>query len=140
MIDLVLHAAREELFAFGFKPFAVFVLSPDTDLGSADDFFADFREAEAAFFFVELAFSMDDLRVDEHHLLGRVFAVAHVDDGDALGDGYLRRSQADALSRVHGFEHVGYELAQLFVEVGDRFAGLLEDRFGIFHDGEVHGS
>ena len=134
----MLHAAGEELFALGFKPFPKFILSPDFDLGVANDFFADFWEAEAAFFFVEAALLLDDLGVDEDQLLFRLFAAGEVDDGDAFGHGDLRRGETDALRGVHGFEHVGDELAQLVVEFGDGFAGLLEDRFGVFDDGENH--
>src|SRR5215469_896774 len=138
VIDLVLECAREKFFAVHLEPFAVLVLGADFYLCRALHLFADFGKAEAAFFFVLLAFAEGDLGIDEHELLSRILAHAEIDHCDALRHGDLRRGQADALRRVHGLEHVSDELAQFVVEFGDGFARLRENRLGVFDDLQNH--
>ena len=55
VVDLMLHGARQQVFAVHFEPLAVLVLGANADLGGADDLLADIGEAEAALFLVELA-------------------------------------------------------------------------------------
>ena len=51
---------------------------------------------------------LQDLRVDQHQLF---FAVlGDIDDDDALMNVDLGRGQADAFLRVHGFEHIIYNV------------------------------
>ncbi len=68
----MLHAARKQFLGIALEPLAVFVLGADAYLGRALHLLANIREAEATFFFIELAVSEDDLRVDEDELLRRV--------------------------------------------------------------------
>ena len=65
MVDLVLHGAGEEFFAFGFEPVAIDVLCSDFNPCRAFHLFADLGEAQAAFFFELAAAAVDDLGVDE---------------------------------------------------------------------------
>ena len=53
-------------------------------------------------------------------------------------DADLRGGQADAVGGVHGLEHVFDEFFQFFVEDGDGFGGLLENRVAEFYDGIDH--
>src|SRR5580658_2342845 len=84
VVDLMLHAAREQLFAVLLEPFAVLVLGANPHLGGAHDLLANVGEAEAALFLVELALAVNDLRIDENELLRGVLAHAEVDHGEAL--------------------------------------------------------
>src|SRR5215469_15327399 len=138
VVDLMLEGARQQFLAVHFEPFAVFVLRADLHLGAADDLLPDFGETQAAFLLVLSALLEGDLRVHQHQFLGGVFSHAEVDHGDALRNRHLRRSEAYALGRVHGLEHVGNELAQLVIEFGYRLAGLLQYRLRVFHDLENH--
>src|ERR1035438_1529036 len=84
VVNLMLDAAREQLFAIHLEPLALLVLGADADLGGAYDLLADVGEAEAAFLLIELALSEDDLGIDEHQLLAGLLAHAEVDSGKAL--------------------------------------------------------
>ena len=123
VVDLMLKAAREQVFAVPFEPLAELVLGANADLGGADDLFADVGEAEAALLLVDLAVAEDDLGIDENQLVLGVLAHAQVDGGEALGHAHLWRGQAHALIGIGGLKHVGDQLAQLIVEVGHGFAG-----------------
>ena len=67
----MLKGARQQLFPIDFKPFARYILSADLHLRRARNLFANFRQAQAALFFVLLAFAKNNLRIDENDLIFR---------------------------------------------------------------------
>src|SRR5579862_4051345 len=138
VIDLVLESACEEFDALYLEPVTVDVLRANDYLCGAGYLLANLREAEAALFFILLAFAEDDLGIDENDLLFGALLEAEIDDGDAPGDTDLRSGEADALRCVHRLEHVVDELAQLIVELGDGLGGPFENRVGIFDDLQGH--
>ena len=60
-----------------------------------------------------------------------VFELGRVDDEQPAGDGHLNGRQADTGRVVHGFQHVGDELAEPRVEGLDGLARLPEQ--GVRH-------
>src|ERR1035441_3802965 len=131
VVDLVQYGAGEKLFAFDFEPLAVLVLGFDFDPCGALHLLANLGQAEATFFFHLLAAGLDDLGVDEHELVCRVFLVADVDDGEALREGDLGCGEADALGNVHTLEHLRDQRTERLVEDRHRRARLCEHRVGI---------
>src|SRR5580700_7591854 len=138
VIDFVLEGAGEELCALHLEPVAIEVLRFDGDFGRTRDLVANVRQAEAAFFSVLLAFSMNDFRIDENDFIFRSLLVAEVDDGDAPRDADLGRGQADANGLVHRLEHVRGQRAELVVELRDLFRGPLQNRVRIGDDFSDH--
>ena len=62
MIDLVLHGAGQQLFAFDLNGISVYVLRANLDPCGAADLLANLGQAQAAFFLDLLALALDDLR------------------------------------------------------------------------------
>jgi hypothetical protein len=134
VIDLMLKAAREQIFAVHLKPLAMQVLGADAHLGRAYYLFHDVGKTEAPLRLVDLALAGDDLGVDDYHLLIGILAPAQVDHRHALGNAHLLCSQPGPLRGVCGLKHIRGQPAQLGVEFSHRFSGLLQHRLRIFHN------
>ena len=64
-----------------------------------------------------------------------IFGHRQIDHRDAFGNANLRRGQANALGRVHGFEHILDQLVQLRrIKFGDRLGLLFEHRLAVQND------
>jgi len=108
MIHLMLYADGEQIVRFQLEGVAVAILRPDLDPLGARNQSTVAGHGEAALFDAGAAGLLQDLRVDQHQLF---FAVlGDIDDDDALMNVDLGRGQADAFLRVHGFEHIIYNV------------------------------
>jgi hypothetical protein len=81
---------------------------------------------------------VNDFGIDENEFGARIFLESNVDDRNAAANADLRRGQADSVRGVHGLEHVGDELLQLFVKARDLFRWFLENGIAEFYDGINH--
>src|ERR1035437_9343491 len=79
VVDLMLEAAREHVFAVHLEPFALLILGADAHLGVARHLLVNFGKTETAFLSVGVAVAGDDLGIDEHQLVFGLLAQAHVD-------------------------------------------------------------
>ena len=138
VVGFVEQGAGQQLFAGFFEDLALSVLGAHCDFVGARDVLAEVWDAEAAFTLRVFAFGMNDLWIDEDQLGVGILFEGDVDDGDALADPNLRRSQADSMRGVHRFKHVLDELPQFFIEDGDRFGGLLENGISVLDYGIDH--
>src|SRR3954447_17333503 len=75
-----------------------------------------------------LAFRQDDLAVAHHPGVPDMVSVGAVVDEHRQIDAYLSGSQAHALGRIHGGEHIPYKLQQLVVELSNGTSGPVQDR------------
>src|ERR1019366_5616761 len=123
MVDLVLHAAREQLGSFNFYFASALVEGTNDNTARASDIAENFRYREASFLASSRSLLLDDLRIDECEFLS-----LHVHDCDSLGPSDLRRGKADTLGRIHGVEHFGDELSNLRRDFGDGFGLLPQNR------------
>src|SRR6185437_14323228 len=119
-------------------PLAVDVLRADGDDFGPRYILAEIWNAQAAFALFLFAFRVDDLGIGQYQFGVGVFLEGDVDDGEALRDADLRRSKANALSLVHGFEHVVDELLQFVAELGDICGFGFQNRVSKFNDGIDH--
>src|ERR1039458_427400 len=138
VVDLMLQAARKQLFSVLLEPLAVLVLGANAYLGVARNLLANLGKTEAAFLLVLLAVAEDDFWIDEHQLVFWDFAHAQVDHRHAFRNAHLGRGQSDALVGIGGLKHISDQAPQLSVEFGDGFAGLGKHGLGIFNDLENH--
>src|SRR5574341_1339255 len=138
VVGLMQEGSGQQLFAGALEGFSVDVLGAHGDAVGARHLLAELGQAEAAFVGALVAFLVDDLGIDEHDLLRRIFLEGDIYDGNAFGDTDLWRSQAEAVSGVHGFEHVLDELAQLRVKDGHGRGRAFQHRVAVFDDGIDH--
>lgn len=138
VVSFVKQGASQEFLTGFLKGFSVNILRAHGDSIRAAYVFAEVWNAQASFTLRVFAFGLDDLRVDQDKLGLGIFLEGDVDDGDALADPNLRRSQADSMRGVHRFKHVLDELPQFFIEDGDRFGGLLENGISVLDYGIDH--
>src|SRR5271170_5227341 len=102
VIDFVAKRARQHSFAAHFEFFAGGVMRAYGHILRPRNVRAKTRHGEASFFFALLAFGVNDFRVRADEFGLRIFAVAHVDYGDAQAQADLRRCQAHTVRRIHG--------------------------------------
>jgi len=140
MIGLVEEGAGEEFLSGFLEDFSVNILGANSDFVGASDVLAEVGDAETSFTLRMLAFGVNDFGVDEDEFGLGVFFEGDVDNGDAASNADLRGSEADAVSGVHGLEHVFDKLFEIFVEEGDGLGRFLENRISEFYDGIDHRS
>src|SRR5215475_9340690 len=134
VVGFMKYAARGEAADLESEFLAVDVDCRDGDDLRPFDLEIDSGEAQAAFLADDLAFGLDDLRVDADDAVFGIFAGADVHHEEFLRERDLRPGQTDALGLVHRFEHVLDEFGQLAVNVGDLFAFCLQHRVAVFDD------
>lgn len=133
MIEFVLHAHRQQAFAFQFERLAVAVLGLDPHAQGAVDVLVEARHRQAAFLVLaHVVGQLFDRGVDEDPRLAAVFAQVH--DHDLLVHVDLGRGQADARGFVHGFKHVVDQLTQCVVELRHRFGNGAQARVREFEN------
>ena len=131
VIDLMQHAARQQIFAGNLEPFAFHVLRAHGRLFGTRDRLAKTGNAEAALFARLLALFCNDFRIDQNDTFRfcSFFAACDIDYSQPFGDIDLRRGQADPMRSIHGFEHVCHKLMQFRrVELGDGCGRPFENR------------
>src|SRR5947209_7178737 len=100
----MLERTCQQILSGHLEKFALRILGPDCGFFRSRYLFAKTRETETTLFPRLCSFALDDLRIDQHQLLFRVFSIGRVDNRNALRYAYLRSGQADALRRIHGLE------------------------------------
>ena len=81
------------------------------------DFFVVIGNGQTAFFVLDLAFLVEDFRVDQAQR--RILILGDVEGNNALMNIDLGCRQTNALIRVHGFKHALHDVANRVVYVGD---------------------
>src|ERR1700744_5204003 len=92
MVDFVLEGARQQLRSLALGPLAVFILRLHDHARCPPHLVANVGQTEAALFFNLFSLVQRDLRIDQDDLVFRLLLVAHVDDGEPLGNTGLRRA------------------------------------------------
>ncbi len=130
----MLDAYGQRTFGLHHDVLAVHVLRLDLYLQRAGDVGVQAGKRQAALLVDLRAVLLQQLGVDQRQRL--VAPLAHVGHQHPLVHVDLGGGQADAVGRVHGFEHVGHELLQLGVERGDRRGAGAQARVGELQDGK----
>jgi len=107
----VLDAHREQAVRLELQGLACGVQGPHTDARRPFDPFGNPRHRQATLIAGPGTFPGEDFRVDQH--VGLVPCVGDIDDDQADMAVYLGGGQTNAGSRIHRFQHVGGQLADL---------------------------
>ena len=110
MIQLVLYSDRQNAVAGKLHTFAFTVKKLTFDIFGAFYFAFKIRHRQTAFAADNGTFPFGDNRIDK---LDQAFA--NVDNYYSSGNTYLRRCQAYAVCRVHGFRHILRQLVNTFI-------------------------
>ena len=123
VVVLVLDRDREEPLGLELERPTVLVLRPDPDARRALDLLAHPGEAQAALAPGDGLVPLEDLRVDEHAQVARLFFVGDVDDEELVGHPDLRGGQADpgAAYMVSAMSLTSSRIAGVTAEMGSPF-------------------
>src|SRR5687767_14448604 len=119
MVDLVLEDARKEIPALDLLRIPAQVEVLDLDLLGALDRLHDPGNGKAPLLARHRAMAPDNGGVDEHHDLGGVTGLAHVEHRDSALGSHLRRDETDPFGIVHRLDQVTREGGELLVEAFD---------------------
>ena len=131
MIDLVLHAGREQALAGEILLHAVAVEVTHRHPGRARHVGIMLGQRQAAFLVGHvLVGGLDDLGIGHQERAGLGVLAVDVEHDDALQYVDLRSGEADAGRRVHRLQHVVHELAHVGIDGGHGLGLLLEAWIG----------
>src|SRR5258708_99682 len=101
VIDLMAEGSRQQVFAANFELLALGILRLDGHKLRPQHVAAKSRNREAAFFFANFAFGVNNFRIRQHDLGFGVFPSGYVHDCEPQAQSDLRGGQSHALRRVH---------------------------------------
>src|SRR5258707_7781448 len=135
VINLMAEGPRQQVFTTNFELLALGILRLDGHKLRPQHVATKSRNREAAFFFANFAFGVNNLRIREHDLGFGVFPRGYVHDRNPQALSNLRSGQSHALRRVHRSKHVLSQLLQFGVEFFHRRSRLLQHGVAILDDG-----
>src|SRR5467141_5073051 len=135
VINLMAEGPRQQVFTTNFELLALGILRFDGHKLRPQHVATKSGNREAAFFFANFAFGVNNLRIREHDLGFGVFPRGYVHDRNPQALSNLRSGQSHALRRIHRSKHVLSQLLQFSVKFFHRRSRLLQDGVAIFDDG-----
>ena len=152
MIHFMLQRAGEEAGAIEGNRVAREILRMNGDPRRPANIGGDFRDAQATFDTHFFTLRMGDFGVDENerHVGADIggeageeqtrgpVAVTDINHGELHGPAHLLGGETDAVGGVHGFQHIGGELAQLRRDLRDALPFFAQDGVAVLCNFENH--